>query len=173
MSPQNTVARPARPALTSVRVVTRSLTVVPDTDVFARLPITPVAGFPRTSQVRTPPVRLVAVGRPPQGGPAPARSHLRLTRRGRVVLLGLLAAVTLAVMLAVLSLGRVSSLAATGVSPPVSHGTVVVQPGDTLWSIASRIAPNADPRVLVQRIIDLNALRTAVLQPGEELALPS
>ena len=35
-------------------------------------------------------------------------------------------------------------------SPHVT--TVVVQPGDTLWSIAHRLAPNADPRAVVDAL---------------------
>ncbi len=49
---------------------------------------------------------------------------------------------------------------------------VVVQPGQSLWSIALRAAPSADPRVIVQEIIDVNALRSAAIQPGEQLWVP-
>jgi hypothetical protein len=47
---------------------------------------------------------------------------------------------------------------------------VVARPGDTLWSIATRLAPGDDPRALVD---DLVAARgTAELQPGEHVRLP-
>jgi hypothetical protein len=49
-------------------------------------------------------------------------------------------------------------------------GIVVVRAGDTLWSIASRVAPGDDPRPLVDR---LSATRHgAPLQPGERIRLP-
>jgi nucleoid-associated protein YgaU len=52
---------------------------------------------------------------------------------------------------------------------PVAGHSYVVQPGDTLWSIAAEIAPDADPRVVV------DALRAAnggpELEVGQELTL--
>jgi LysM repeat protein len=50
---------------------------------------------------------------------------------------------------------------------------ITVQPGDTLWSIATRVAPNADPRVTVQRIVDLNGMSGTAIASGEQLKLPS
>jgi hypothetical protein len=44
---------------------------------------------------------------------------------------------------------------------------VSVQQGDSLWSIAARVAPNTDPRVEVQRLEKLNKLTGADLQPGQ------
>jgi LysM repeat protein len=49
-----------------------------------------------------------------------------------------------------------------------------VQSGDTLWSIAERVAgPQADPRPLVQQLIDVNNLSSALITPGERLRLPA
>jgi Tfp pilus assembly protein FimV len=56
-----------------------------------------------------------------------------------------------------------------GGSRPVAGQVYVVQPGDTLWSIAERIAPDRDPRPVV------DALRRANggpdLQAGDRLRL--
>jgi hypothetical protein len=49
---------------------------------------------------------------------------------------------------------------------------VVVRPGQSLWSIALWAQPAADPRVIVQEIIDLNALHGAAVQAGERLWVP-
>ena len=46
-------------------------------------------------------------------------------------------------------------------------------PGDTLWSIASSIAPEADPRDVIGEITRMNLLRGGELQVGQELALPA
>jgi len=46
----------------------------------------------------------------------------------------------------------------------------VVQPGDTVWSIASRLEPGHDPRPLVDEL-DARWGGT-VLHPGEQLTLP-
>jgi hypothetical protein len=54
-------------------------------------------------------------------------------------------------------------------------GAEVVEVGrhDTLWDIASRGRPEADPRITVRRIIDLNGLPGAIIQPGQRLKLPA
>jgi hypothetical protein len=50
--------------------------------------------------------------------------------------------------------------------------SVVVQPGDTLWSIASPVARGTDVRAVVDRIRQLNGLQSADLVPGQVLQLP-
>ena len=45
----------------------------------------------------------------------------------------------------------------------------VVQPGDTVWTIAHRLDPTGDPRATVDRIVALNG--GAALQPGQRLRL--
>jgi LysM repeat protein len=47
----------------------------------------------------------------------------------------------------------------------------VVQPGDTLWSIASRNA-SGDPREAVWRLQQRNDVDAGDLQPGDVLVLP-
>jgi LysM repeat protein len=49
---------------------------------------------------------------------------------------------------------------------------IVVQPGQTLWRIATRADPQADPRLVVQRIIAVNALRNGGIQAGQSLLVP-
>jgi nucleoid-associated protein YgaU len=44
-----------------------------------------------------------------------------------------------------------------------------VRPGDSLWSIAVRMDPNADPRPIVARLAAENGSYQVV--PGEQLAL--
>ena len=100
---------------------------------------------------------------------APAGSPARLTRRGR--LLVSLVALLLAITGAVLLTGGGAALAGTE-RPAVSHRQVTVQPGQTLWQIAERVAPGSDPRETVQRILDLNGLQTSEVQAGTALQLP-
>lgn len=95
--------------------------------------------------------------------------HLRLTRRGRLVVL--LALVTL--LLAAFSLGRVGSQAAPrGGDAPAPLAQTTVQPGETLWAVAKRVDPGHDPRGLVMRIQDLNHLEGGLVQAGQLLLLP-
>ena len=46
----------------------------------------------------------------------------------------------------------------------------VVQPGDTFWSLVHRMAPDRDPRPLVDRMVADHG--SAVLEVGERIALP-
>lgn len=115
----------------------------------------------------------------PTGGPSvPAfgasgvRTRLRLTRRGRVVLTGLAAVpIVIAVLVGALSSDGAVAGIDDGVAP-VAFETVVVGAGDTLWGIAETVAPSEDPREVILEIMRLNGLATAVVQPGQELALP-
>jgi LysM repeat protein len=95
--------------------------------------------------------------------------HIRLTRRGR---LALLVAVVLCMLVGFL-LGDVLSSTAGSMSPPAASHSIVVQPGQTLWGIATQVAPHADPRATVQQIIVLNHLPSTGLEVGETLAVPS
>lgn len=96
----------------------------------------------------------------------PGRPTLRLTRRGRVLVLLVLATLVLVAF----SLGRTS--ASAGHSGTVTRTTTVVQPGETLWTIARRVAPAADPRATVRRLTELNDLGSAPIVAGQRLVLP-
>ena len=110
----------------------------------------------------------------------PGSGPVRLTRRGRLVVGGLALAVA---ALAALLL----SLAASGGALAASHGAashgaagtgyqgmrqVVVQPGQTLWSIAAAAQPGADPRLVIPQIVSANSLAGATIYPGEQLWVP-
>jgi|SRR5690606_3046359 len=96
--------------------------------------------------------------------PAP----VRLTRRGRLVVL---AACLLAALVVSVVIGAQSSATREG-GTPVPTRTVVVGAGDTLWEIASEVAEPGEVRAMVHRIEKLNALEGAGLQVGQELAVP-
>jgi LysM repeat protein len=94
-----------------------------------------------------------------------ARGHVRLTRRGRVVVLALLS------VIAALVVGLVAS-ASRAASPPGPAPTAVVQPGDTLWSIAERAAPDGDPFATIEEIRRLNGLADYTVHAGQTLVVP-
>ncbi|MTE23163.1 LysM peptidoglycan-binding domain-containing protein [Microbacterium sp. ZXX196] len=102
-----------------------------------------------------------------------ARTRLRITRRGRRVLAAVAAApVVVAVAAAVLGGGAALGSGVAG-APAGTFETVTVMSGDSLWSIAERVAPSADPRDVVDEIASLNGLAGAELEMGQRLALPA
>jgi nucleoid-associated protein YgaU len=99
----------------------------------------------------------------------PTSARLRLTRRARrlAVVLSLSAGVALGSWLApLLSGAEGGDLRLAGVS------SVVVQPGDTLWSIASSMGSDGDVRAVIDEIQQLNDLAGSDLVPGQVLQLP-
>jgi len=101
--------------------------------------------------------------------PAVTTGRLRVTRRGRL----LLTAVVALLLLVVLSIGRAGSQAATVTEAGPGLQQATVQAGDTLWSVAQRIAPDNDPREVVAQIRRINDLSTSGLQVGQQLLLPT
>ncbi len=55
---------------------------------------------------------------------------------------------------------------------PRPEAKVVVQPGDTLWSIAAAHYPSDDVRARVEDIERANGLQGPTIEPGETLRLP-
>jgi hypothetical protein len=105
-------------------------------------------------------------------GPQPAIESppLQLTLRGRM----LLTAVSVLVFGAAVA---VLGLRVAGVldGQPGFSRTVPVQvgAGQTLWSIAQETNPNVDPTLVVEKIADLNGLRSASdVIPGSTLQVP-
>jgi LysM domain len=114
-------------------------------------------GMPVWSKAGPPPVR------------RPAGLPVRLTTRGRVVVVAILVA-PLLLMLSLLFRSQVD--ASSEPTAPRSYPVIVVQPGDTLWTIAGRAAPDRDPRAVIHQIREINGLSGASIQAGQRLALP-
>ncbi len=103
--------------------------------------------------------------------PLPA-TRLRLTVRGRRVL-AFLAAIPAVIALSIAIVSSGGALASSdGGAPAGTFEQLTVMPGDSLWSIAEAIAPEADPRDVVDAIVRLNALPSGSLLAGQSLALP-
>lgn len=108
------------------------------------------------------------------GSPHSDRPPIRLTRRGRVVLVAFAATVTLVLLWLTVGPGAFAVARQSHAAPSRPAETIVVEPGETLWDIASAADPGGDPRVAVQRIIDLNGLAgDPTVHPGQELLLPA
>lgn len=107
----------------------------------------------------------------PTRAPAAPAAQLRLTRRGRLVVLvgALFAIVLLGVFVGA------GSVATRDPGTPVPTATVVVGDGESLWSISSQIAAETegDVREVMFEIERLNALESAYLYAGQRLRVPT
>ena len=116
-------------------------------------------GEPISAPAPRPELRLVGAGTR-----RPAPSVYRRRRLAALVFAGLLLAASLAIASVVLS------RPATAGSLPEGRRTVVVEPGDTYWSIAATIHERGDLRVTVDALIDANGARP--LFAGDRLEIP-
>lgn len=128
------------------------------------------------------PVRAVRAGRAVRkpgalAGAARARGAVspgpvRLTKRGRVTI-----AVVATMLAGGLCVAGATAAQATSGAPSPSHRTpageqVVVEPGDTLWSIARTADPGADTQAVVQEMLQVNRLAGSGITPGQHLWVP-
>lgn len=101
----------------------------------------------------------------------PVINQIELNRRGR------LARTLVVLSLAIVMLATFGFNAGAGNSDQMSPTsdafiTVIVGPGESLWSLAGQIAVDGDKRSLVDEIISVNSLPTADVQVGQELRIP-
>ena len=105
--------------------------------------------------------------------PPVTRPGARIYRRRRIAVL--CAALSVLVLPALVFAASGASTSVTPVSAPVAPAAApassvyIVQPGDTLWSIAHKVEPQADPRDVVDHLVELNG--SGALQPGQRLRL--
>ena len=134
-----------------------TFTVIPETSV-----IPAVTAAPRKSLAHA-----VSGGRPT------AETSVRLTVRGRR-LLRTVVVLTLLMLCALWAISSCTSTSQAGTGPAqASTRSVVVAPGESLWTVASRALPELDSREAVLRVRELNSLSAAaVVQSGQSLIVP-
>jgi len=97
-------------------------------------------------------------------------SAVILNRRGR------LARTFVVLSLAIVLGSLVSAKAGAGsdIAPQAANSfiTVTVAPGETVWSLANRLAAGSDVRSLVSEIISVNSLASVDLAAGQKLRIP-
>jgi len=116
---------------------------------------------------RRPDLRLVpggAVGRPHRTAACYRRRRVAAALLAAVVLVGLIAGSR--ALLAPLAEAAPAGPAATS----ATTRAVIVQPGDTVWTIARRARPDGDVRPLVDRLVAAHG--AGPLTPGERIAIP-
>lgn len=112
-----------------------------------------------TTLQRTPRAGTTTTARPGQ---------LRLTRRGRLVVLVL----ALVVVLGLGAFLATGSVASEHPGTPEPTRVVMVGSGETLWDIAAGLSDDGDVRAMVDRIEELNALDSALVDAGQRLRVP-
>lgn len=123
-----------------------------------------------TSRQWAPPTSATAPRRRPESLPP-----LRLTRRGRVVLIGIPLMILAAILLSLAGFLNAPAKAADSaadlsLTPTI---TVTVQAGQSLWAIAGTVAPERDPRDVIADIVQLNNLSAGRVVPGQQLFVPT
>lgn len=103
---------------------------------------------------------------------AASAPRLRLTRRGRMVLGALATALVAGLLAGVAALSAPQALASDSHEGGQPFHYAVMQPGESLWSLATELDPTADPRDLVAEIVQLNQLEGSDVQAGQPLAVP-
>jgi hypothetical protein len=99
-------------------------------------------------------------------GAEAAPRPLHLTRRGIAAIAGLVLAICATLVVLAWQFAP-SPSAAPAIGANVAE--VTVRPGDTLWSIASRVAPQRDPRDEIAHIQRLNGLSSVDVVAGQAL----
>ena len=94
-----------------------------------------------------------------------------LNRRGRLA--RTLVVLSLAiVMVATFAFSAGAGSTDSMATSPDSFVSVVVGPGETLWSLAGRMAGDGDVRSLIEEIMIVNSLATPDVQAGQSLRIP-
>lgn len=107
---------------------------------------------------------------PPPLARTPRRLPDRATRirRRRLALVLAVAAVVLTCV-GLLRLTAADVVGSDGTPEPIGEAVYIVQPGDTLWTIAERLAPGEDPRPIVAELRQRHG--NSELQVGDRLDL--
>jgi hypothetical protein len=80
--------------------------------------------------------------------------------------------VVAAALVVALNGGLASAAGPTSTADVVTFEYVTIEAGESLWQVATAIAPTADPRDVIADIVSLNRLSVDAVEPGQRLALP-
>jgi nucleoid-associated protein YgaU len=189
--PRTTAARPAAPGRRAagqekratrpqgtgaLRLVAADGRVLPRPPAAAQQPRAqqPRAQQPRAQQRHRPaaPLERRAACQDGERAGRAARTPLRLTRRGRIVVT---AAAVLAIGAASIAVSGAAQATGHSSAPAGSGGGVTrveIRSGESLWSVAEAYDPDADTRVVIREIQQMNSLTSDQVQPGQVLWVP-
>ena len=106
-----------------------------------------------------------------QGFQANPSGRIVLNRRGKLA--RTLVVLSLAIVAASVAGGQAGAdTSKSTVAAADTFITVTVAPGDTVWSLATRLAGGGDVRALVSEIIEVNSLDSVDVATGQKLRIP-
>jgi len=106
-----------------------------------------------------------------QGFQANPSGRIVLNRRGKLA--RTLVVLSLAIVAASVAGGQAGAdTSKSTVAAADSFITVTVAPGDTVWSLASRVAPQGQAGALVSAIIEINSLGSGDVVAGQKIRIP-
>lgn len=101
-----------------------------------------------------------------------SKTPLQLTRRGRLVFIGMPVMLIAAAILTLIGLFTSPVLAGSVAPSSVDAVKVTVMEGDSMWSIAQQVSPGQDPRATIEQIQELNSINGKSLRVGQEIFVP-
>ena len=99
--------------------------------------------------------------------------RLTLTSRGRSVVMVSALILATSTFAATFSAFNGAAASTTSVSDaPIAAEEIIVQPGESYWSIARAIAPGVSTQDVIDQIHQLNPFAGATLQAGTKILVP-
>lgn len=99
--------------------------------------------------------------------------RLTLTSRGRSVVMVSALILATSTFAATFSAFNGAAASTTSVSDaPIAAEEIIVQPGESYWSIARAIAPGVSTQDVIDQIHELNPFAGATLQAGTKILVP-
>lgn len=107
----------------------------------------------------------------PMARAVPGEPRLRMTQRGRSVLMAIVATPLVIVAMMIALNGGQATASLEGSDVPFQYVTVTA--GESMWQLAGELAPTADPREVIDQIVQLNRLTSPDVFAGQQLAIPA
>ena len=105
-----------------------------------------------------------------QGFQANPSGRIVLNRRGKLA--RTLVVLSLAIVAASVAGGQAGAQTSKLQVASTQFITVTVAPGDTVWSLANRVAGGSNAGALVDSIIEINSLGSGDLTAGQKIRIP-
>ena len=103
----------------------------------------------------------------------PARRRTGWSLRARLVVLLMVTGLLLGINALLGGMPADAANAGSMGQPGPGEVVIIVQPGDSLWSLAQAAAPDVDPRAAILQIRQANGLTDSGVMAGQRLVIPA